>query len=38
MRDKSTEEYFSSTPLYVEDSYLGEFDARVIRLGPSSLF
>jgi len=34
MRDKSTEEYFSSTPLYVEDSYLREFDAQVIKAGP----
>ncbi len=34
MRDKSTEEYFSSKPLYVEDSYLKEFDAQVIKAGP----
>jgi Ser-tRNA(Ala) deacylase AlaX len=27
-------DYFSSTPLYVEDSYLREFDAEVIKAGP----
>jgi len=31
MRDKSTEDYFSSTPLYVDDSHLREFDAEVMR-------
>ena len=34
MRDKSTEDYFSSTPLYVDDSHLREFDAEVIKAGP----
>ena len=27
-------EYFTSEPLYVEDSYLHEFDAEIIRAGP----
>jgi len=27
-------EYFTSEPLYVEDSYLREFDAEVIKAGP----
>lgn len=32
--DKSANDYFSSIPLYAEDSYLKEFDAWVIKAGP----
>jgi Ser-tRNA(Ala) deacylase AlaX len=32
--NKGANDYFSSTPLYAEDGYLKEFDARVIKAGP----
>jgi misacylated tRNA(Ala) deacylase len=31
---RSVNDYFSSTPLYVEDSYIREFDAMVTKAGP----